>query len=229
MYDIFFISYKESNAKVNLDQLKKISSSVYHIEGVKGIGNAHIQAATKATTDYFFIVDADNFVYDNFQFTNVPNLKEAPKAVHVWRCLNPVNQLVYGFGGVKLFPKPMFNEAPENYLDFTMTIAKSGYFIQDKLASETRFNVTPFESWKGGFREVVKLNLELHKNFSSVTQSRMETWLSNGKEKLNGEWAILGAKMGRDFSEIHLNQFEELKKINDYDWLQETFNQIMHV
>jgi hypothetical protein len=223
MYDVVFISFKESNAQENLNQLKKLTSRVHHVQGVIGIANAHLEASKLATTDHFFIVDADNYVHDNFSFNQVTDLESHPNSVHVWRCINPVNQLVYGFGGVKLFPKSLFKNMPEDYLDFTMTLAKAGYFIQKETASETRFNATPFEAWKGGFRECVKLTLELDKKFSDITKSRLDAWKVNGLEALNGNWAILGAQMGSEFASNHPN---EVRKINDFAWLQEKFNKI---
>ena len=220
MYDVVFISFKESNAQENLNQLKKLSNRVHHVQGVVGIANAHMQASKLATTDHFFIVDADNYVHDHFRFDQVADLDLHPNSVHVWRCKNPVNNLVYGFGGVKLFPKSLFKDVPETYLDFTMTIAKSNYYIQKDLASETRFNATPFEAWKGGFRECVKLSLELDRKFSEITKERLDSWKSNGHEALNGRWAMIGASMACQFVIDHPI---EVKRINDFTWLQETF------
>lgn len=225
MFDVVFISFKESNALENLNQLKKLSNRVHHVEGVVGIANAHLAAAKLASTDHFFVVDADNFVHDNFHFDKVADLEAHPNSVHVWRCVNPVNKLVYGFGGVKLFPRSLFSNMPEDYLDFTMTIAKAGYFIQKDTASETRFNATPFEAWKGGFRECVKLTLELDRKFSEVTSMRLNSWKENGLDALNGKWAILGASMGSEYAKKHP---DAVRKINDYIWLEETFSKIKH-
>lgn len=225
MFDVVFISFKESNALENLNQLRKLSSRVHHVEGVVGIANAHLAASRLASTDHFFVVDADNYVHDNFCFDQVTDLEAHPNSVHVWRCINPVNKLVYGFGGVKLFPKTLFENMPEDYLDFTMTIAKAGYFIQKDTASETRFNATPFEAWKGGFRECVKLTLELDRKFSEVTSNRLNAWKEKGLEALNGKWAILGATMGSEYAKTNP---DAVRKINDYVWLEETFSKVRH-
>lgn len=223
MYDVVFISFKESNALENFNQLKKLTSRVHHVEGVVGIAHAHLEASKMAKTDHFFIVDADNFVHDSFRFDQISGLDSHPNSVHVWRCVNPVNNLVYGFGGVKLFPKSLFKDMPKDYLDFTMTIAKAGYYIQKDTASETRFNATPFEAWKGGFRECVKLTLELNRKFSDVTHSRLESWKVKGHEALNGSWAILGAVMGSEFAKGNPS---EVRKINDYVWLNDIFSNL---
>ena len=52
------------------------------------------------STEMFWIVDGDAIIDDNFNFDYV---FEDNRAVHVWRSKNPINDLVYGYGGVKLF------------------------------------------------------------------------------------------------------------------------------
>ena len=50
MYDIVFISYQEINAEENWHRLKSRFPMTKRVHGVKGIHNAHIEAATKAFT-----------------------------------------------------------------------------------------------------------------------------------------------------------------------------------
>ena len=40
-------------------------------------------------------------IVDEFDFKYTTKEKDM---VHVYRCMNPINDLVYGYGGVKLFP-----------------------------------------------------------------------------------------------------------------------------
>lgn len=223
MYDIFFISYNESNASSNLDQLKKRTTNVQHLHGIEGIANAYKKAADLSSTDHFFIVDGDNFVLDEFDFYKIENINEHPGSVHVWRSLNAVNNLVYGYGGVKLFPKTLFENMPPSYLDFSMTLARAGYFIQKDLASITKFNATPLEAWRGAFRECVKLSLELDNKPSQATQERLRVWTYNGIESDNGVWAMIGARMGRKFHSENKENPEDLKQINNFKWLEKEF------
>ena len=103
MFDIIFISYQEPNAEENFRQLQSRFPIAQRVHGVKGIHQAHIEAAKKACTKMFYVVDGDALIEDDFNFDyKVP--EKDMNAVHVWRSKNPVNELVYGYGGVKLLP-----------------------------------------------------------------------------------------------------------------------------
>jgi hypothetical protein len=56
----------------------------------------------------FWIVDGDAVIYKNFHFDYIvhPNKMDH---VHVWRSKNPINDLEYGFGGIKLFRELTIN------------------------------------------------------------------------------------------------------------------------
>ena len=51
MYDIVFISYQEPNADENYDKLKERFPLAKRVHGVKGIHQAHIEAAKKCIED----------------------------------------------------------------------------------------------------------------------------------------------------------------------------------
>jgi hypothetical protein len=67
-FDIIFISYNEKNADENYENLKLRFPRVKRVHGVKGIQNAHIEAANLAETDMFWVVDADAIIEDTFAF-----------------------------------------------------------------------------------------------------------------------------------------------------------------
>ena len=50
MYDMVFISYQEPNADENWDKLKSRFPLARRVHGVKGIHQAHIEAAKKSHT-----------------------------------------------------------------------------------------------------------------------------------------------------------------------------------
>ena len=106
MFDIIFISYKEPNADSNFKDLQSRFPIAQRVHGVKGIHQAHIEAAKKALTKMFYVVDGDAIIEEDFNFDyKVP--EKDMDAVHVWRSKNPVNNLVYGYGGVKLLPREL--------------------------------------------------------------------------------------------------------------------------
>ena len=62
MYDIVFISYQEPNADENYNKLLKRFPLAKRVHGVKGIHQAHIEAAKKACTKMFYVVDGDALI-----------------------------------------------------------------------------------------------------------------------------------------------------------------------
>jgi hypothetical protein len=46
-----------------------------------------------------------------------------------------------------------------------------------------------------------------------------------GLDRLNGYYAITGASAGKKYGESNIGNLEALKKINDFDWLKERFDE----
>ena len=59
MFDIIFISYQEPNADKNFKHLLSRFPIAQRVHGIKGIHQAHIEAAKKALTKMFWVVDGD--------------------------------------------------------------------------------------------------------------------------------------------------------------------------
>jgi len=223
-YDVVFISYNELNADENYFKLLEKVPYAQRINGVKGIHQAHIEAAKIVSTEMFYVVDADALIMDEFEFNHQLSRHEVD-IVHVWRSQNPINSLVYGHGGVKLLPRKLTLDMDVTTTDMTTTISKKFKPIQE-ISNITAFNTDPFNTWKSAFRECVKLASKIipgQKN--DETNKRLEIWCTefNQQEKY-GEWAIKGAIAGRKYGLENADNIELLKKINDFDWLQEQFN-----
>jgi len=222
MYDIIFVSYNEPNADKNWDLLKSRFPSAKRVDGVKGIHQAHIKAAKKCFTKMFWVVDADAELLDNFSFdyeVDEYNLD----TVHVWRSQNPVNDLVYGFGGVKLLPRTKTLKMDTSKPDMTTSISNSFKAINET-SNVTAFNTDPFSAWRSGFRECAKLASQtIDRQLNSETLERLEIWCNQGVNRPFGIDAIKGAKEGRKFGEEHKDNVAELQKINNFEWLLEKF------
>ena len=222
MYDIVFISYKESNADRNWNLLKSRYPSAKRINGVKGIQQAHIKAAKKCFTKMFWVVDADAKLLDDFNFiyeVDEYNLE----TVHVWRSQNPVNDLVYGYGGVKLLPTRLTKKMDTSKPDMTTSIS-SNFKVINQVSNITAFNTDSFNSWKSGFRECAKLASRIiDRQNNTETIERLDTWCNKGTNRPFGLECIAGAKAGKKFGEKNKNNPKELAKINDFDWLLESF------
>jgi len=215
MYDIIFISYNELYAEENFNDLKTKFPLAKRVHGVKGIHQAHIAAAKKSFTKMFWVVDADAIILNDFKFDYlVPDWDL--DIVHVWRSLNPVNNLSYGYGGVKLLPKNLTLTMDTNTVDMTTSISTK-FKAMDTISNITAFNTDPFSTWKSAFRESCKL--AVINNDESLT--RLDAWCSLNENAEYGFYAYSGALAGRWYGEKNASNPEALSKINDFTWLQD--------
>ena len=222
LYDIVFISYNEPNADENFANLIKRFPRAKRVHGVKGIHQAHIAAAKLATTPMFWVVDGDAIVEDNFKF-NLLLPKHDTDIVHVWLSRNPVNDLTYGYGGVKLLPKYLTENIDINQLDMTMSISDR-FKVVKEVSNITAFNTDPFNTWKSAFRECVKLaSRPITFQYQEETENRLLAWCILGGERPHGKYALAGARAGKQFGIDNISNPEELTKINDFDWLLNQF------
>ena len=226
MYDIVFISYKEPNAEENFSDLYErfntvtmFGDRVKRVKDVKGIHNAHVAAANKVSTSYFYIVDGDAVIVDDFNFDYTTDDEDF---VHVYRSINPINDLVYGYGGVKLFPTNLTKNMDTTTTDMTTSISKN-FKIINEVANITAFNTDPFNTWKSAFRECAKLSSKtIRRQKNEETESRLKTWTTVGYDRPFGEYAMAGATAGMEFG---LSRGSDLGLINDFEWLRKKFDE----
>ena len=220
LYDIIMISYGEQNSNENYKKLLEKFPDAKRIHGVKGIANAHIAAAEICETDMMWIIDGDAEVVDGFDFSYV--VPECDKeAVHVWRSINPINDLEYGYGGVKLLPTELTKKVDKTKVDVNTSIS-TNFKVMKQISCITKFNTGPFETWKSAFRECAKLASKvIDRQKEDETNARLKTWTTVGHDRLFGEYALAGATAGMEFG---LSRGTDLRLINDFDWLQEQFD-----
>jgi hypothetical protein len=221
-YDIIFISYNEPQADENFARLKARFPYAQRVSGVKGIHQAHIAAARKAFTKMFWVVDADAQVLDTFNFDHVVGDYDLEN-VHVWRSRNPINDLEYGYGGVKLLPKSLTQNMDVSKPDMTTSISTL-FKAMPEVSNVTAFNVDAFNTWKSAFRECVKLaSRTIDRQDDVDTNYRLNVWCTRGINRPFGREAIEGAVQGKQYGLENKDNNEALKMINDFDWLRERF------
>lgn len=221
MYDIFFISYNESNADENYKKLTLRFPYAQRTHGVKGIHEAHLASAKKSFTKMFWVVDGDAEILDTFNFDYVVS-KYDRECVHVWRSKNPLNGLEYGYGGVKLLPKHLTIAMDMSKLDMTTSISSLFKAIPET-SNVTVFNTDPFSTWRSAFRECVKLSSKsISKQIDNETNERLNIWCTVA-DGIYSEYSLSGANAGKKYGEIYKDNLEELKKINDFEWLKNNF------
>ena len=223
-YDIVFISYQEPNADENYNQIQKRFPTIKRIHGVKGIHQAHIAAAKLCTTDMIWIVDGDANVMEDFDFSYVVPEHQLDH-IHVWRSLNPINDLVYGYGGIKLFPRLLTISMDTSRPDMTTSISTKFKAI-NKISNITAFNTDPFNTWKSAFRECVKLSSKIiDRQNDDETLARLLVWKTVGADREFGKYAIDGATQGELFGISQKDNIENIKLINDFNWLRKKFDE----
>lgn len=225
--DIVFLSYDEPQADRNFLRLKTFAPDARRVHGVRGILEAYKAAAEIAQSPFFFAVEADNWILDGFEF-KIPETLAGARLV-LWQTANPVNRLRSYFGSVKLIERnailTMGAEA-QNAVDFFLAMNASALLVE-RIASETRFNTTPFLAWRAGFRECAKFTGGGIRN-GPGTRLQLEAWQTLGRDRPNGNWCILGARMGARFGSKHRGT-DALVKINDVEWLRQRFNAVAKV
>ena len=223
-YDIVFISYQEPNSDEHYKYLVDRFPRAKRIHGITGIHQAHIKAAKLCSTDLFWIVDGDAVVESNFKF-DYQVARWDRDMVHVWRSVNPINNLVYGYGGVKLFPTELTINMDLTKPDMTTSISSKFKAVQE-ISNVTNFNTDPFNTWKSAFRECVKLSSRIiDRQCDAETLSRLNIWKTVGIDKEYGEYSISGAICGAEFGITNRSNLEKIKLINDFKWLEEKFNE----
>lgn len=222
-YDIIFISYNEPNADENYNNLCSRFPNAKRVHGVRGIHQAHIEAAKISDTELFWVVDGDAVIVEDFDFQFAVNF-HMKNAVHVWRSRNPINGLEYGYGGVKLLPKESTLKMDITSADMTTSISRN-FKVIDKVSNITNFNTDAFSTWRSAFRECVKLSSRaIDRQDEEETRNRLAAWCTKGHDKPFGEYAIKGAKEGREYGERCKGEKELLAKINDFDWLRRQYD-----
>ena len=226
--DIIFLSYDEPNADQNFEILKQRFSYAKRVHGIQGIANAHLAAAQAADTRMFYVVDGDTVPNKDFDFSFEPPSYDRD-FVHIWKSMNPINHLEYGYGGIKLFSKKFFRNIEANSVDFSTSLTKDVKYVDETIAT-TYFNSDPFRTWRGAYRECAKLaSKTIDGQIDEETEKRLNIWNTVAdKNAYYGEYALDGAKMGSHFGYQNQGNKEALKKVNDFNWLKDLFEQTYH-
>jgi len=225
MYDIIFISNNEPNANDNWNLLSKRFLTAKRLNGVLGIHAAHKQAAKMTFTKMFWAVDGDATILDSFNFDYIVPEYDLD-CVHIFLSQNPINDLVYGYGAVKLLPKKQTLNVDVTTLDMTTSINDKIKIIE-QISNITNFNTDKFSTWRSAFREGVKLTLNvLNKKDNDESLKRLNSWCNLGHDRPFGEYSVKGAVQGKNYALAYQNDADKLKLINDFGWLKEKFTNL---
>jgi len=229
--DIVFLSYDEPNAEKHYADLVAKVPWAKRVHGVKGSDAAHKACAALCETEYFVTVDADNIIDPKFLEVeiDIDKLGLTPNHVFSWCGKVHVNDLMYGNGGLKMWTPKFVNEMKthENS-DANDTKGLVEFCFDDKYYqfnenySESFTNATPFQAWRAGFREGVKMSLDQGakvanlKNIWWQNYHRLLIWCNIGADVTNGLWSMHGAREGAYLTNC---TDWDYSNVRDFDWL----------
>jgi len=236
---VVFISYDEPNAHHNFEVLRAVVPAVLSVHGITGFDRAHRQAGDSASTAHVITVDGDNLLQEPDFFTR--RLRFTPQelnSVVSFSARLPHNGLVYGNGGIKIWPRPLLrslrtheaSQKKSQSIDFAWTIP---YVQAGGAPSDSVVTTTSFQAYRAGLREGVRLTTQQGKtaaqkfpqlspakamqtHLAKSVIERLAIWCSVGCDVENGSFAILGARMGCVMAML---EGFEVEKISDFDWI----------
>ena len=209
--DCIYLTYDEPKKEEFWIKIQNMVPWAKRVDGVKGSDAAHKAAADASDTDRFVLIDGDNLPdpeFFNLQLTLDDNSRDC---VFRWRARNAINGLMYGNGGMSCWTKDFAynmrtHEASDGSDDTAVEFCfDPKYIAMHDCYSTTYPNGSPFQAWRAGFREGVKMCLDkgrkpTAKEFEEAVHKRnydnLCIWQSVGSDVANGNWAIYGARLG---------------------------------
>ena len=216
--DIIYLSYDEPQKEEFWLKIKNMVPWAKRVDGVKGSDAAHKAAGLASDTERFILIDGDNMPDESFFNIQLDFTDKDPKyklAQFRWKAINSINGLRYGNGGMSSWTKSYVanmktHEAQTEgditrIADFCLDSNDNLYWAMHDCYSTTYPNYTPFQAWRAGFREGVKMCLnrgavptvdEFKETVASRNLNNLTIWHNVGLDAENGIWAIYGARLG---------------------------------
>ena len=236
--DCVYLSYDEPRKEETWIKIQNMIPWAQRVDGVKGSDAAHKAAADASTTDRFVLIDGDNIPDTEF-FNLQLTLDDANKdCVFRWKARNHINGLMYGNGGLSCWTKEFVyamkthentDGSEANDVEFCFY---PNYWAMHDCYSTTYPNATPFQAWRAGFREGVKMCLDRGKrpglvDFEVRVHNRnydhLCIWQTVGADVDNGFWSIYGARLGTWMT--MLNKEWDHRQVQDFDALAELWKE----
>ena len=208
--DVIFLTYDEKLKEEFWIKIQNMLPWAKRVDGVKGSDAAHKAAADASSTDRFVLIDGDNIPDPSF-FNLQLDARINPRGVLRYRARNNINGLMYGNGGLSVWHKDfVYNMKTHENSDGSDATSVEFCFHPDYWAmhdcySTTYPDATPFQAWRAGFREGVKMCLdrgakpsiaEFKTRVVSRNMDNLSIWHNVGADNENGIWAMAGARQG---------------------------------
>jgi hypothetical protein len=236
-FDFVFLSYDEPNAETLYAELINLVPWAKRVHGVKGFDSAHRACADIADTEFFVTVDGDNRIDAQFLNARVNISEGQDDHAWTWAGRNNVNGLVYGNGGLKLWSKQFVrnmnshehSDNDANKVDFCWDTKYHEIF---GTYSTSIINGSPYQAFRSGYREGVKMSLlngfkvrngDFARKIWIYNIHKLLIWSSVGADVDNGVWSIYGARLGAH--DCNLTD-QDYTMIRDYDWFMDKWHMV---
>jgi hypothetical protein len=228
------LTYDEPKKEEFWIRIQNMVPWAQRVDGIKGSDAAHKAAADASSTERFILIDGDNIPDPNF-FNQQIRLDDSNRdCVFRWRARNSINGLMYGNGGISCWTRDFVRNmrtheatdgTAENDVEFCFY---PNYWAMADCYSTTYPDATPFQAWRAGFREGVKMSLdrgsrptleEFNRRVVSRNYDHLCIWQTVGADNENGFWAIYGARIGtymtmlKDWDHRQVQDFDELARL----------------
>lgn len=216
--DCIYLSYDEPQKEEFWLKIKNMVPWAKRVDGVKGSDAAHKAAGEASDTERFILIDGDNMPEESFfniQLDFTDKDEKFKLAQFRWKAVNSINGLRYGNGGMSSWTKTYVREMKTHehqtegdvsrIADFCLDSKDNLYWAMHDCYSTTYPNYTPFQAWRAGFREGVKMVLDrgakptvdtFKETVATRNLNNLTIWHNIGRDVENGEWAIYGARLG---------------------------------
>lgn len=220
-YDIFFISYRESNSEENWERLISFHSNAQRVDNIKGIDTSHLLCNALSNTEKFWTIDGDNWLL--CELPEDESILNDENDLIYFNSIDPIDGEVSSIGGIKLWSKNKFINFDMSKGDFCKYATNSSV-VNDKILSEHRYNATPYEAWCHSFRHMVK-------SFSGIIPliRLQENIRIIEKHKQLNIWSYCGYLDARGYVIECNGDFSKINLINDYDWLEQKYKSSVYV
>ena len=227
--DCIFLTYDEPNKEINWIKIQNMVPWAKRVDGVTGSDAAHKAAAHASDSHRFILIDGDNIPEPDFFNLQLQLDSRSNDCVFRWKARNAVNGLLYGNGGMSCWTKEFVynmrtHEASdgtaENDVEFCF---HPNYWAMNDCYSTTYPNATPFQAWRAGFREGVKMCLdrgakptieEFERRVHNRNYDHLCVWQSVGADVENGLWAMYGARLGTYMLMIDNWDYKQVQDFN---------------
>ena len=236
---IIYLTYDEPKKEEFWIKIQNMVPWANRVDGVKGSDAAHKSAAQQSETDRFILIDGDNIPDPSFFNLSLCLDQVSRNKVFRWRARNQINGLQYGNGGLSCWTKEFVlnmrtheasDGSAENDVEFCF---HPDYWAMHDCYSTTYPNQSPFQAWRAGFREGVKMCLDrgerpVVNTFQQRVHARnydhLSIWHNVGRDVENGFWAIYGARLG---TRMTMLEDWDYRQVQDFEYLSNLWNDVV--